>query len=460
MTEENRWKIWIPLGGILLLMVVGCRPGAVTSVSTDASKRGRTVIKYWEKWTGNEGAAMKAIVADFNASQDRIQVEYLTTSAIDRKLLMATAGGNPPDVASLWSWIVPTYVEQNALLPLDRLAREAGLEKSDYIDVFWDLCTHRRCLWALPSAPYTIALHWNKKLFREAGLDPERPPRSIAELEEYNKKLTKRRPDGSIECIGHIPEEPGWWNYYWCLWFGGDLWDHDRRVTADSAANLAAMEWVQSYPKRFGVHNLIALREGYGSFSSPQNPFFTGKVAMILQGSWMYNWIKAYGPPDFEWGVAPFPSVDPEKFPNVTIAECDILAIPVGSQHPREAFEFIRYVSSQGPMEKFSLAQRKFSPLKKVSPDFFQRHENPYIRNFLELAKSPNAKIIPRLSSWVEYKVDLMDGVSKLWTMVATPSDLMPEIQMRQQKAVDRRSARWDRLEPELVACWKRHEKE
>ena len=49
----------------------------------------------------------------------------------------------------------------------------------------------------LPTTPATIALHWNKKMFRDAGLDPNRPPRSIAELDELCIVLLSRGPVAS-----------------------------------------------------------------------------------------------------------------------------------------------------------------------------------------------------------------------------------------------------------------------
>ena len=256
---------------------------------------------------------MRAVVDDFNASQSRIFVDFSTVSQIDRKLMLATAGGVPPDVAGVYSASLPVYSENNALMPLDRMAAAAGIERENYIDVIWQMCSHRGHLWALPSTPSCLALIWNKKLFREAGLDPEHPPQSIRELEEMNAKLVRYRSDGKLQSIGYLPEEPGWWPGLWPAWFGGKLWDGQRNVTANSPENIQAYEWIESYPKRFGADSLLGFREGFGNFASPQNPFFTGRVAMVLQGVWIYNFIKNYAPADFEWGVAPFPSVDPER---------------------------------------------------------------------------------------------------------------------------------------------------
>jgi ABC-type glycerol-3-phosphate transport system substrate-binding protein len=415
---------------------------------------GRIVLTYWEKLTGFEADAVRSVVDDFNKSQDRIYVDFSSVSQIDDKFMLATAGGVPPDVAGLWSHMLPVYSESNALMPLDKLAAENGVKREDYIDVVWQLCCHRGHLWALPSTPSSIALVWNKKLFREAGLDPEQPPRSIAELEEFNKKIEKRRPDGHLQTIGFLPLEPDWYASMWGFWFGGELWDGDKTITANSPQNIAAYKWVESYPQRFGADNLLAFRDGFGNFASPQNPFLSGRVAMEIQGSWIYSYIKNYAPPGFEWGVAAFPSVDPEHLKNVAIVESDVMVIPVGAKHPKEAFEFIKYVNTQKVMEKLCLAKLQFSPLKNCSPEFLRNHPNPYIKVFLDLAKSPNARFAPRISTWTEYNNDMRNAVSKIWAGKISAEEALDTVQMHEQQLFDRRQERWNRLSTKLKEEW------
>ena len=431
----------------LLLPLSGCE-------KTTSARDGKVVVTYWEKWTGFEAAAMRAVIADFNASQDHIHVDFSSVSQIDRRLMLATAGGVPPDVAGLWSHALPIYAENNALTPLDSLAPESSVRRENYIDVFWQLCSYRGHLFALPATPTSIALVWNKKLFREAGLDPERPPRSIAELEQYNEKLAKYRPDGRLERIGFLPEEPGWWNAMWGYCFGASLWDKDRTVTIDSPENIAAYQWIESYPKRFGAANLLAFRDGFGNFASPQNPFLSGRLAMELQGAWIYNFIKSYAPAGFEWGVASIPTADPERLKDVSIVEADVLVIPAGAKHPKEAFEFLAYVNSQKPMEKLCLGQLKFSPLREYSPDFLAKHPNPYIADFLRLAKSPNAKYVPRIPTWTSFSSDMRNAVGKIWAGKASAVDALAEVKLRQQQLLDHRMQRWDRLSPKITAEW------
>lgn len=439
-----------PVAAAFLLASCGSENGI-------APNKGRVVLKYWEKWNGFEADAMREVVDDFNKSQGRIWVDYSSVSQIDRRLMLAIAGGVPPDIAGVWGLSVPVYSENNALTPLDEFASAKGIGPAKYIPVYWETCNHEGRLWALPSTPTTLALVYNKKMFRDAGLDPERPPRSIAELEEYNNKLLRRDPDGRIEAIGFLPEEPGWWSGLWAYWWGGDML-RDGKANVLSPEVVAAYVWVQSYPERFGARNLLAFRDGFGNYASPQNPFFNGRIAMVLQGVWIHNFIEKYAPPDFEWGVAPFPSFDPDRHPGVTLADCDVLVIPAGAKHPREAFEFIAYVNSRGPMEKLCLGQQKFSPLAEASPGFLAAHPHPHLQGFSGLAWSPNARRYPVTSTWTAYQSEMRNAVSRIWSGNANATEALGVVAERQQKNLDRAAARWNRMGPVLKKLWEGNE--
>jgi len=415
------------------------------------------VLDYWEKWTGFEAEAMRALVDDFNASQSRIRVRYLPVSQIERKLLLATAGGNPPDLAGIYAYLLPVYAENNALTPLDSLARRAGLHGADYLPFVWAACRHQGFLWALPTTPAVTALHWNKKAFREAGLDPERPPRTLAELEAFNDKLLVRDADGRLLRLGHSPQEPGWWNAYWVACFGGALWDPAAGFRADGPEMQAAFRWAGSYPRRFGAHELQRLRNGFGSFASPQNPFFTGRVAMVMQGPWMFNFIRDFAPADFEWGVAPFPSAVPGS-PGFAIAESDVLVIPAGARHPAEAFTFMAYVNRPENLERLCLAQKKLSPLRAVSADFYTKHSNPYIRDFAAIAASEGLVSFPPVTVWSEYQDALNNAFDLMCLGDRDALDLLAPLQARLREQELRKQARWERVRATRLEEWKRHD--
>ena len=145
----------------LAVIAIACL-AAGCGAAKDPDAGNRIVLRYWDKWTGFEADAMRRVVDDFNASQDRIYVDFSSVSGVDKKVMLATAGGVPPDIAGLFSVLVPIYADNNALIPLDKLAAEAGIRRENYIDVFWQVCEYRDHLWALPTTPDCTVLVWNK----------------------------------------------------------------------------------------------------------------------------------------------------------------------------------------------------------------------------------------------------------------------------------------------------------
>jgi multiple sugar transport system substrate-binding protein len=396
----------------------------------------RVQVTYWEKWTGTEKAAMQALVDDFNRSQSRIEVQYLTVSAVNQKTLVATAGGNPPDLAGVWAQDVFDFADKQALTPLDDFARGTSVTRERYLLPYWEMGLYDNHLYGVVSVPAVNALHWNKRLFRAAGLDPERPPRSIAELDEFAKRLT-RVEGGRIVQAGFLPSDPTWWAFFWPYFFHGRLWDGDARITLTEPENVRAFTWVQGYAKQHGVLALQNLSATFGNVASAQDPFLSGKLAMVLQGVWLANYAEAYAP-ELEWGAAPFPSLN-EADPPVAFVDADMLVIPRGSAHPREAFEFLRYVSEQAHTEKLCLLQRKNSPLREVSADFFARHKNPYIAMFQALPSSPGVRGMLKMGVWSEYRTELHSMFQRVWLEQATPEQALRDSNARIQLS-------WDRL--------------
>lgn len=397
----------------IMACVVGCREPS----------DGKVHITYWEKWGGFEAAAMQRVVDEFNrtvGAREGIVVEYLSVANVDRKTIVATAGGDPPDVAGLWLANLYSFADRSALQPLDDFIREEAMTpaawQARYAPVYASMCEYRGQIWGVVSTPSMTALHWNKAMFREAGLDPERPPRTLAELDEFAARLTRRDPrTGRIEQMGFLPQEPGWFAWSFPQWFGGRLFDGERITVAGVPQHRACYEWVAGYTRRYGLDAVRTFVSGFGSFASPQNAFMAGKVAMVFQGVWMHNYLQQFAP-HLELGIAPWPATG-AGLENFSPADADVLAIPRGARHPREAWKFIRYVSAINPdaqtveelsgLELLCYGQKKNSPLRQWSPAFERFHPHPQIALFRQLAESPNAVHIPKIGIWQEYAREL-----------------------------------------------------
>jgi ABC-type glycerol-3-phosphate transport system substrate-binding protein len=248
--------------------------------------------------------------------------------------------------------------------------------------------------------------------------------------------MTERDADGELAQVGFLPQEPGWWSWAWGYWFGGRLWDGEKTITADAPENVRAYEWVASYSRKYGVKDLRRFASGFGEFSSPQNAFLSSKVAMEIQGVWMHNFIEMYAP-GMEWGAAAFPTAV-EGLENVSVADEDVIVIPRGSKHPKEAWEFIKFVQSQEGMEILCMGQRKFSPLRKVSKSFWENHPHPYIKLFRDLADSPNIRCAPRTSVLGEYRRELGNAFDKARNLNGDVRANLAAVRERIQQSLDR----------------------
>lgn len=415
----------------LCAVVVGATMVASERAVIPEQKKDRVVITYWEKWTNFEADAMRVVVDDFNASQDKIFVKYLSVSGVDQKTLLATASGIPPDLAGLFGPNLSLYAQYDALTDLTEFANQNGFSRDYYLPVYYDMCTAKGKLLAFPTTPATVGLHYNKKILRDGGFDPEKPPETLEQLDAMDNALRKKDGD-KIKMAGFMPSEPGWWPWAWPYYFGGSLFDEKTgRVTANRPENARAYEWMAGYASRYGATAYSDYKSGFGQFDSPQNGFINEKLASVLQGVWMANFIQKHNA-KMEWGFAPFPY--PEDRPdvkNASMVDLDIIVIPRGAKHPKEALEFLKYLQSQGPMEKLCLGQKKFSPLAKQSPSFDVGHPNPFIKEFRQLAETGYVISPPKTPIWGQYQSELSALIDQMNLQKLHPRDAMQMLQKK-----------------------------
>jgi len=204
-------------------------------------------------------------------------------------------------------------------------------------------------VYALPwGADPNFAMFWNKQVFREAGLDPERPPRTIKELDEMNDKITKFDESGRLIRIGIIPWQ--WqgdnslftWGYAW----GGDFYELPKngklvgRVTADTPKNVEALKWIASYAKKYDVRKIAAFQQTF--VGQANDPFYMGTLGMSLIHVTQVRYLKKYAP-GLDYGVTFVPAPEGGEHPTGWIGGWS-LAIPRGVKAKKEAFEFMRWM--------------------------------------------------------------------------------------------------------------------
>jgi multiple sugar transport system substrate-binding protein len=422
----TRMSVGLALAGVVLLTSAILGEKSVSRQEDPA----RVTVVYWEKWTGAEADEMRKVINAFNASQDRIFVKYLTISAVDSKTMLAVAGGDPPDLAGMWLDQLCQFADANAVTDLSDMAAKAGLNRDYYIPAIWNGLNYRGKLWGLPTTPAWVGLHVRKDLVPAKYASPETFPKTFEDLDAFANEITKKNPDGSLKLAGFLPSDPGWWNWAWPGLFGGKLIDGDQ-LTINSEENVRAFEWIAGYTKRFGAKEVTTFQSGFGAFASPQDPFMAGKVATEVNGVWKGYYISQFTP-NLQWFAVPipYPRARPDLEGHAMLNE-DIITIPKGSKHPKEAFEFIRYLESQSVMEHLCVAHGKDTPLAKVSDWFYKAHPNPYIRMFEGLGRSPRAMAAPQIGILPQLRAEMDVVFQEVSTGEKAPRPALDEAQTR-----------------------------
>jgi multiple sugar transport system substrate-binding protein len=142
---------------------------------------------------------------------------------------------------------------------------------------------------------------------------------------------------------------------------------------------------------------------GFGPYMSPEDPFHTGKIAMLIDGEWRSASLGNVE--SLEWGVAPIPAASPE-LANSTLVEVSTLFIPTNSQHKAEAIEFLKYLVSPPVMARFSHALGNLPARTSLLGDPIYA-DLPNYGVWLEALKSPNAKSFSSAPYVAEYTADL-----------------------------------------------------
>src|SRR5262245_26039797 len=143
------------------------------------------------------------LAADFEKDHPGVKVRPVYTGSYVEtigKALVALKSGERPQAGVMLSADIYTLIDADAIIPWDDFIKTN--EDRAWIDSFFSaFMLNSRTggkTWSIPFQRSTIVLYWNKEAFREAGLDPNRPPATWAEQLEFARKLTKRDGNGRV----------------------------------------------------------------------------------------------------------------------------------------------------------------------------------------------------------------------------------------------------------------------
>lgn len=414
--------VGIPLG----LFMTGCR------TSPDSEK---VQLIFWHAWGGFEGKFLESLVEEFNQSHAHIQVKP-AHFLIGDKLMAAIAGGIPPDVATVWDWMLPTMGEAECFIPLNDYLRKSDIQPEDYLPNIWEYGMFSDRKYGVPTALNVWMIFYNKKLYREAGLDPNAPPTTLEELERCAERLAIYDASGRLDRIGFIPEFQ--YTYIWMWNFGGRLYDPEtRRFLLDSPENIRALTWVKRFYDRYGIKTYRRFVATFGEYDSPNNPFYKEKIAMREDGQWQIGFIQKNAP-KLDYDLIPFVNAVPGQ-PSLSAVTGSFWVIPEGCRHPNEAWEFLSWLIAPHQSARFASTLYNIPPLRAALEDpQFQELQKTKMKTFVDFLLEGRGRSLPAVPIGQFYYNEFNNSVESVCAGSTTPEAGLRQLQRRLQDELDR----------------------
>jgi sn-glycerol 3-phosphate transport system substrate-binding protein len=250
------------------------------------------------------------MAADFEKENPDVKIKPVYAGSYQdsiAKALTALKGGNPPQLAVLLSTDMFTLVDEDAIVPVDGLATSDADKRwlGGFYDAFMQNSRTGGHVWGIPFQRSTIVAYYNKNLFKQAGLDPERGPATWDELVEYSKKLTKKDASGNVSQWGIEIPSGGSFAY----WLFQALTTPNDAILMNEAGNQVMLDKPAVVQAATFWHDLSAkhgvMPGGTIDWGTTPKDFLEQKAAMVWTTTGNLTNIKANA--SFPFGVAMMP---------------------------------------------------------------------------------------------------------------------------------------------------------
>ncbi|MBK0377446.1 MULTISPECIES: extracellular solute-binding protein [Streptomyces] len=293
-------------------------------------------VTWWDTSSvGSEDKVFKKLAEGFEKQHPKVDVKYVNVpfgEAQNKFKNAAQAGDGAPDVIrSEVAW-TPDFANLGYLAPLDGTA--ALKNQDDFLKQAVASTKYDGKTFAVPQVIDSMGVFYNKKMFKEAGVDA---PANLDDLKTVAKKIKDKTGKTGLYLRGDDP-------YYFLSFLygeGGDMVDaSSKTVTIDKPEGVKAFKAVKEL-----VDDGTAKTDASDGWENMMQAFKNGDVAMMVNGPWAVADTltgKEFTDKD-NLGVAPVPAGSsaqgaPQGGHN--------LAVYAGSKNLEASYAFVEYMTS------------------------------------------------------------------------------------------------------------------
>jgi len=417
--------------GLLLIFVVGIvvacgekKEEASQEAGVADTSKEVIEIQWWHAMGGALGERVNDIAVKFNESQDKYKVVPVYKGNYTETMTAAIAAfraREAPHIVQVFEVGTYSMMLSGAIKPIHELMAESGLpfNQDDYIQPVITYYTNADGkMMSMPFNSSTPVMYYNKTAFEKAGLDPNKPPKTWEEVEEYARKLKE---------AGYCGFTTTWQS--WVMLENFSAWHNvafankengfkglDAELTINGDLQVRHIQQLADWHKE-GLFNYGGRRSEAGYL------FINQEVAMIFDSSAGLASYKA-NIKDWEFGVTPLPYwSDVEDAPqNSIIGGASLWVFDGHSEEEYKAIaEFMNFLSSP-EIQFWWHKETGYVPITKAAYELAKQkgyyEEEPFqeiaIQQLMNKEPTENSKGI-RLGNFVQIRDVINDELEYVW---------------------------------------------
>jgi len=329
--------------------------------------------------TGTRQVGFKKIVDKFT-EETGIKVRYTVVpwNQVNTQLILSELSGNSPDISFVEGEKFALHMAEDTLRPLTNYINR-DMSKSEIEDhLNWNFGVHTDGeKYVFPISYLAMALFIRSDLLEAEGLSV---PTTWDELIAVAKAINTPSTPGLM--FPASPAQATQLNWFQPIVenFGGKIIGEDGRATFNSPGGVKAFQLLRSAIYDYKITPVDA---GSITYDEVTDMFAAGRLGMIFEGSHRYLTIASRLGKD-KITLAPIPGKD-KTSPSPTTVVGWTLGIPRGSEHPDEAWEFIKFFNRTENALEYAKISGEIPFLKSVSEDtFFEEEASEHIEFFVD----------------------------------------------------------------------------
>ncbi len=397
---------------------------------------GQTETITFVNWVSAEEGTrdqMKTVIAAFEKANPNIKVDVkpIPVSDVPNQVTIMATGGNPPDISQVQGDAVVTLASSGFLEPVDGLMPPAFL--ADLPQNIMDSAgLYQGKHYAVPWAPVENGFWYNKTLMKQAGLDPEKPPTTVDELNSAVAQAKTKLPketvmlqlDTTNRTIGLYDQ----WPFMLAFNDGVPPVDAQGKISVNTPGMKAYGEWIRAQVKQ--GNTLPGKKFGEFRPMAAQNQLLFGFDLTALAGI-MKSLNKSLTDQQIydTWGLAAYPAG--KNGVHYTADVNHDLVIFKGSAHKQAAMKLAEYLVNNDEAIKGYILPVGYAPMTKSAMQRFPEiSKNPIVKSFSEKVL-PTVVALPYGPNYNQMSDVIMSSVQEMITTDKPIADILANAESR-----------------------------